>query len=64
MPSVMWWEKSAGVSRNETGKVPTSRKGCEKWGTQNKHLPAIYLNDLTADASSSFTSNTVYSLVI
>jgi hypothetical protein len=39
------------------GEVPTSRKMREKWGTQ--YLETSYLNDFTADASSSFTSNTV-----
>jgi hypothetical protein len=47
---------------------PTSRKRSEKWGTLSLHLftenVKLYLNDLTAAASSSFTSKTVYSLVI
>jgi hypothetical protein len=47
----------------ELGEVPTSRKGREKWGTRVRR-GRNYLNDLTADASSSFTSKTVYNLVI
>ena len=45
-------------------KIPTSRKRGEKWGTPPT-APTLaddvrlYLNDLTAEASSSFTSNTV-----
>jgi hypothetical protein len=46
----------------ELSKVPTSRKRREKWGTQldiaHENVQR-YLNDLTAAASSSFTSKTV-----
>jgi hypothetical protein len=47
---------------------PTSRKRREKWGTLSLQVftenVKLYLNDFTAAASSSFTSKTVYSLVI
>jgi hypothetical protein len=54
------------------GKIPTSRKLREKWGTHYWHSHRTspirsrqrYLKDLTAAASSSFTSKTVYSFVI
>jgi hypothetical protein len=48
------------------GKIPTSRKRREKWGAHTQRTQIhitdnaqLYLNDLTAEASSSFTSNTV-----
>jgi hypothetical protein len=45
------------ISNQRFLSVPTSRQPREKWGTRITEVS--YLNDLTAAASSSFTSNTV-----
>jgi hypothetical protein len=50
------------INNQQFLEVPTSRQPREKWGTRSKEVS--YLNDLTAEVSSSFTSNTVYSFVI
>ncbi len=59
-------KKYAGCSGMKLGKIPTSRKRREKWGAHTQRTQIhitdnaqLYLNDLTAEASSSFTSNTV-----
>jgi hypothetical protein len=49
--------KNSGEFRKGKDEIPTSRNTGEKWGT--RLAGNVYLKDLTAEASSSFTSKTV-----
>ena len=49
--------KNSGEFRKGKDEIPTSRHTGEKWGT--RLAGNVYLKDLTAEASSSFTSKTV-----
>ena len=55
--SVMRRRKTSDQFRKGKDEIPTSRNTGEKWGT--RLAGHVYLKDLTAEASSSFTSKTV-----